>query len=80
MAATVAPSVDSAGQLCPVARNPLSPEVNHFTQMLRAYPAEPLESPYTHDRLRNLGTNVIAVSERLRRSAGVVFPTDLRMG
>ena len=71
---------DSAGPLRPVARNPLSPEVNHFTRRLLAYPAEPLESPYTHDRLRKLGADVIAVSERLRRSAGVVFPADLRMG
>jgi predicted dehydrogenase len=71
---------DSAGPLRPVAGNPLSPEVNQFTRRLLAYPAEPLESPYTHDRLRKLGADVIAVSERLRRSAGVVFPADLRMG
>jgi predicted dehydrogenase len=71
---------DSAGVLRPVARNPLSPEVNHFTRRLLAYPAEPPESPYTHDRLRKLGADVIAVSERLRLSAGVVFPADLPVG
>ena len=71
---------DTVGPLRPVARNPLSPEVNHFTRRLLAYPAQPLESPYTYDRLRKLGADVIALNERLRRSAGVVFPTDLRMG
>lgn len=71
---------DSAAPLSPVASNPLSPEVKHFTRRLLAYPAEPMESPYTHDRLRKLGADVIAVSERLRRSAGVVFPADLHIG
>lgn len=71
---------DSAVPLRPVARNPLSPEVDHFTRMLLAHPAEPLERLYTHDRLRKLGSDVIALSERLRLSAGVVFPADLRMG
>lgn len=71
---------DPAGLLGPVARNPLAPEVNHFTRRLLAYPAEPLDSPYTHDRLRKLGADVVAVSERLRHSAGVVFPADLRRG
>ena len=60
---------DSAGPLRPVARNPLSPEVDHFTRRLLAYPAEPLEPPYTHDWLRKRGADVIALNERLRRSA-----------
>jgi predicted dehydrogenase len=64
--------------LGPVARNPLSPEVEHFTRRILAHPAEPAQSPYTYDQLRSLGAAVIALSQRLRGSAGVIFPADLR--
>jgi predicted dehydrogenase len=70
----------TARQLCPVATNPLSFEVQDFTRRLLAYPAEPPESPYTYPQLRKLGADVIATSERLRRCAGVVFPADLGLG
>jgi predicted dehydrogenase len=70
----------SATQLRPLATNPLSFEVQDFTRRLLAHPAEPRESPYTYPQLRKLGADVIATSERLRRSAGVVFPADLILG
>jgi predicted dehydrogenase len=68
---------DSVIPLRHVASNALSPEVDQFTRRLLAYPEEPHGSPYTYDQIRKLGADVIALSERLRRSAGVAFPADL---
>ena len=71
---------DSVTPLRHVASNALSPEVDQFTRRLLAYPEEPHGSPYTYDQIRKLGADVIALSERLRRSAGVAFTADLGTG
>lgn len=62
--------------LAPPAANMLAPEVRHLTRRLLAFPEEPQETPYSYQELRKLGADVIALSEQLRRSAGVVFPAD----
>ncbi|HEX7662673.1 MAG TPA: Gfo/Idh/MocA family oxidoreductase [Pseudonocardiaceae bacterium] len=60
----------------PVATNPLAHEVEHLSRRLEAFPDEPDRAPYSYERLRMLGADVATLSERLRHSAGVVFPAD----
>ena len=62
--------------LTPPTSNPLTHEVAHFARRLGAFPAEPGDAPYTYGQLRELGSAVAELSERLRASAGVVFTAD----
>lgn len=70
------PTTRLAVPLRPLAKNKLTYEVEHFTRRLLAYPHEPAGSPYTYARLREWGHQVAQLTERLRHSAGIVFPAD----
>lgn len=62
--------------LQPLDSNPLAPEVRHLARRLMAHPHEPADAPYTYAQLTGWGHEVIRLSDRLRRSAGIEFPAD----
>lgn len=66
--------------LGPLEDNPLAPEVEHLTRRLLAHPYEPADAPYTYARLTEWGHEVVRLSDRLRRSAGIAFPADRALG
>ncbi len=70
------PAGDRDLPLGPPAANPLAPEAEHLARRLLAHPQEPVDAPYSSARLREWGHQVVQVSDRLRRSAGIVFPAD----